>query len=529
MARLNPLSSKYIFLNTVFALITFLICLNSCNDHTVPPTIQEQVANGKVLALKYCATCHEFPPPSLIDRNSWLTGVLPAMGRNLHVNMYMGQYYTDQRSAIGISDWQNIVTYYDRSSPAALVIPEPKVQPLNDWAIFSLERPKGVNSKMPAMTTMLNFDTLTRKLYSGDAANNLLEWDAQLKSKVIHQFDSPVTDARFVRTPDGASTAIVTCIGSLPPKNLYNGKVYTLDMDKANSNGGITQITSDLPRPVATVSGDFNKDGLTDYITCGFGHDNGGLYYLQQQPDHSFKKIIISNIAGGEQLLVGDFNNDGWPDVICLFAQADEGIRMFLNDQKGGFVTKTLLRFPPVYGSSSFQLVDFNHDGKPDILYTCGDNSDYSKVLKPYHGIYIFTNDGNWNFKQTYFYQINGCTKAIAADFQHNGRLDIAAIAFFPNFKSHAREGFTYLEQTNPNQFVAHQLPLNTYGRWLTMAVGDFNHDGFDDIALGNFSIGSRGGVGQKGVAPDWDMNEPLILLKNNAGKKAGLAAKPSF
>ena len=75
---------------------------------------------------------------------------------------------------------------------------------------------------------------------------------------------------------------------------------------------------------------------------------------------------------------------------------------MFLNDKKGGFTSTNLLRFPPVYGSSSFQLVDFNNDGKPDILYTSGDNSDYSKVLKSFHGVYIFLNQGDFKFKQCY-------------------------------------------------------------------------------------------------------------------------------
>ena len=83
-----------------------------------------------------------------------------------------------------------------------------------------------------------------------------------------------------------------------------------------------------------------------DYVTCGFGHDKGGLYYLQQQQDHSYKKIQISAIAGGEQLITGDFNNDGWPDVMCLFAQADEGIRMFLNDKKRRVYHQNLASFP---------------------------------------------------------------------------------------------------------------------------------------------------------------------------------------
>jgi hypothetical protein len=195
-------------------------------------------------------------------------------------------------------------------------------------------------------------------------------------------------------------------------------------------------------------------------------------------------------------------------------------ITLFLNDHKGGFTTQTLLRFPAVYGSSSFQLIDLNHDGKPDILYTCGDNSDYSKVLKPYHGVYIFTNQGNWKFKQTYFYHINGCTKAIAADFSHNGNLDIATIAYFADFAHQPEEGFTYLEQTGLNQYRAHRVPIDQYGRWLTMEVADVDGDGYDDVILGNFAATGRGLVNQSGFARKWDMHIPLVILKNMAGKK---------
>ncbi|HWZ04156.1 MAG TPA: VCBS repeat-containing protein, partial [Mucilaginibacter sp.] len=441
--------------------------LNSCNNNTSPPTVTSQIASGKALSKKYCISCHEWPDPALIDKKSWVNGVLPAMGKKLGVTLYMGQYFADNSSAISDSDWRNIVTYYNHVAPVTLTTPKPAVAPLSDWSIFNLERPKNVSKVIPAMTTMLSFDTINHKLYSGDASNNLYEWDGKLNKKLVHKFDSPVTGANFAKAPDGSNTAIITCIGNLPPVNFSTGKVYSLNLSDKDNKKEPALITGGLPRPVATVTADFNKDGLTDYVTCGFGHDHGGLYYLQQQSDHTFKKIVISDIAGGEQLITGDFNNDGWPDVMCLFAQSDEGIRMFLNDHKGGFTTRTLLRFPPVYGSSSFQLVDFNHDGKPDILYTCGDNSDFSKVLKPYHGIYIFTNQGNWKFKQTYFYHIDGCTKAIAADFEHNGHVDIAAIAFFADFKYHASGGFTFLEQAKPNQYTAHEIPIDNYGRWL--------------------------------------------------------------
>ena len=507
-------------LSATFAIsILIIILLYSCNN-SKGTSAPGGAATGNALAHQYCVSCHEFPDPALIDRKSWVSGVLPAMAKNLGVHTYMGEYYTDQQSTLNISDWQKIVAYYTHASPVNLDIPKPTVAPLKGWSVFSLIKPKNISQKAAAMTTMLSVDTISHKVYSGDAAGNLFEWDAQLDSKLVYHFDSPVTGTTYLKTSGSANNAIVTCIGNLPPVNLSTGKVYSLNLDASQKNSEPNLIAEGLPRPVASVAADFNKDGLMDYVTCGFGHDKGGLYYLQQQPDHTYKKTQINTIAGGEQLVAGDFNNDGWPDVICLFAQADEGIRMFINDKIGGFITKTLLRFPSVYGSSSFQLVDFNHDGKPDILYTCGDNSDFSKVFKPYHGVYIFINQGDWTFKQTYFYHIDGCTKAMADDFEHNGKISIAAIAFFPDFKEHPEQGFTYLAPTGANQFVAHELPISNYGRWLEMEVTDIDGDGYDDILLGNFAVGGRGLVNQEGFVPRWDMHNPVILLKNNTGKK---------
>ena len=42
--------------------------------------------------------------------------------------------------------------------------------------------------------------------------------------------------------------------------------------------------------------------------------------------------------------------------------------------------SQELLRFQPVYGSSYFEFADFNKDGHKDILYTCGDNADFSPM-----------------------------------------------------------------------------------------------------------------------------------------------------
>jgi hypothetical protein len=287
-----------------------------------------------------------------------------------------------------------------------------------------------------------------------------------------------------------------------------------------NQEGKI--IADKLPRPVQSLSADFDKDGLEDRLICGFGHNMGGLYWYKQSVNKSFEKKIISTMPGAEHAVIGDFNHDGWPDVVCLFAQADEGIWLFLNDHKGGFTTTNLLKFPPVYGSSSFQLVDFNHDGKLDILYTSGDNSDYSKILKPFHGVYIYLNQGNFKYKQAYFYPVNGATKAIAADFNGDGKLDIALIAFFPDLKNNPAEGFTYFEQDKPMHFIPHNLPIENEGRWICMDVADYNADGKPDIILGNYALGF---INEDGLKPTWNTRIPFVILKNT-GIPAARAVK---
>src|SRR5207302_7229176 len=40
---------------------------------------------GERLARTYCAACHMFPQPALLDKTTWRTGVLPQMARRLGV------------------------------------------------------------------------------------------------------------------------------------------------------------------------------------------------------------------------------------------------------------------------------------------------------------------------------------------------------------------------------------------------------------------------------------------------------------
>ncbi|MFA6084507.1 FG-GAP repeat domain-containing protein [Mucilaginibacter sp.] len=492
-----------------------IFMLNGCGESKTQKA-GNAAAEGKALSKKYCVSCHIYPEAALLDKTTWERGVLPVMAGKLGIQQEMGGYYMDTRSQISLDDWNKIIKYYKDAAPKKLTLP--KQDPVKDWAVFTLKLPAKVDKNAPpAMTSMIKFNPLDKLLYTG-AGDNVYSWDSKLNARLIKKLPSPVTAANFFKTADGKNAGMFTCIGILPPNDELKGSMVQLTLgDKDTSS---TLITDSLPRPVQTAAGDFNKDGLTDYIVCGYGNNTGGLFLVQQQANHSFKKKMIRAMPGAIQLETGDFNNDGWLDVLCLFAQADEGVWMFLNDKKGGFTTQNIMRFPPVNGSNSFQLVDMNNDGKKDIIYTCGDNNDYSSIFKPYHGVYIFTNQGNWKFKQTFFYHINGASKAMAADFDGDGDMDIATIAFFPDFVNKPSEGFTYIEQTGPGKFKPHEIPVSKYGRWIAMEVADIDGDGDQDIILGNFSIYGDKLINQKNFKPNWDLHGPIIMLENKTRKR---------
>lgn len=475
----------------------------------------DTVADGGKLVKKYCTSCHELVPADALTKDVWKFHALPSMAHYLGLSTYGTEYFKKRPDSAGVSllEWQAIQNYYKKVAPQNPIPPKPAAALLNDWAGFTLKKPEA--GKDIAYTTLVAVDSSTHKLYTSDfVTNKLYEWNSDLKGHVIASLPSGAVSATFVKNKNGAHQGVFSCIGQIMQMDFPDGRVMKVNLDKAGSEPELIQ--SDLQRPVQTLTGDFNKDGLSDWVILGQGLKLGGVYLFEQNADHTFKQSIISKSTGAVQAVAGDFNNDGWPDLMVLFGSGNEGLQLFLNNHNGGFTARRLLRFPPVYGSSSFQLVDMNHDGKPDLVYTCGYNYHDSRILKPYHGLYIFTNQGDWNFKQSYFYPIDGCTKAIAADFDGDGDIDIATSAFFADMKNKPAEEFIYFEQDRPMSFKPHAIPVSKYGHWMCMDAGDMNGDGKTDIVLGNYA---EGFMFQQNFKPAWDTKLPFIVLENHNRK----------
>lgn len=506
------------------ACATFFSCGRPAHNADGVVLADSSIQKGEVLATRYCQSCHQLPDPGLLDKRSWQKGVLPAMGPRLGIfghNGYrypslindpdVGRGFYPSAPLLAHWQWQEIIDYYTGVAPDSMP-PQPEHPPIRTGLTLFEPMMPGSHSARP-MTTYVHIDTsggrrqiLTGSMYPGV----LMRYDQQLRLLDSVPLRGGIVDMQY-----GGDSAVACNIGNINPNDQQLGSLERVFYDK----GGKIEVDSvpilrKLYRPVQVTAADLNGDHRTDFLVCEFGNQKGALSWWENNGNGSYTRHILRAQPGAIRAYVRDANGDGLPDIWVLFAQGDEGIFLYINKGGGRFEEHRLLTFPPVYGSSYFELADFNKDGYPDIVYTCGDNADYSVVPKPYHGIYIYLNDGHNRFTKSYFYPMNGCYKAIARDFDGDGDLDIAAIAFFADFKHQPEQGFLYLQNEGGMNFQPFTLPEAELGRWIVMDAGDLDGDGRPDLILGNFSMGPSLSKGKT----DWTKG-PRFLVLRNTGK----------
>ena len=478
----------------------------------------DTLLSGEQLANLYCKMCHEFPEPKLLDKETWINSVLPNMGLRMGVKIpgvdpFAGTPKEDleivkslgvypEAPIISDADWNKIIEYYKKEAPEEPIKINSEA-PISNLVHFNVDK-VFINNKGFPQTSLLEFNRFNATLYLGEANNLIHVLDDKMQLKSTRRLISPAVDIEF--KADGAIKLLT--IGKFDPSDQNLGELNSIQRGSSNQNIRLP----DLPRPVSFSSGDLNGDDKEDVVICGFGHNRGKLLlYDNFDPG---KASILKNEPGSRMVEINDFNNDNKPDLMVLMAQAREQISIFYNKGQHKFEEKVVLRFPPVYGVSYFELVDFNNDGYMDILLTNGDNWDYSVIRKNYHGIRIYLNDGRDNFENTFFYPLYGASKAIARDFDNDGDLDIAASAFYHN-DDNPEHSFIYLLNSGSLNFTAYATPEASLGKWLTMDVGDYDRDGDLDIFLGSYfhTFGEYVKQVAKGAA---DFPNLLVLTNNS-------------
>jgi hypothetical protein len=462
----------------------------SCNNKEA-----EALKEGEALAKDYCASCHAFPEPSLLDKKTWAENVLPLMGQFMNVDIYYEPYNNSgpagdvnvQRGDPGkqfpYAKWKNIVAWYVLNAPD---------KPLPRKEELSAISPTLTHFKTHALydvvdftlSTFVRYDTATKRVLFGDGvANKVFAVDANYKAKQIFEVGVGITDLN----KRGDHYQAIT-MGILKPSDQKLGKLSKLISDKKNE-----VIIDSLQRPIQASYADLNEDGKEDVVISEFGYRHGALSWFENKGEkNKYEKHILRELSGAMGSKLYDLNKDGKLDIIALMAQGDEAVFVYYNQGNGKFKEERLIRFPSCYGSNYFDLVDFNKDGFMDILTNNGDNGDYSVILKNYHGIRIFLNDGKNQFTEKTFLPVYGVQKTMAKDFDNDGDIDLASIAFFPDYLNHANESFIYWENKGDFTFNRSTFENALDGRWMTMDANDMDGDGDVDILLGNafFTLG---------------------------------------
>lgn len=441
----------------------------------------------------YCGSCHLPPNPKNIPKAIWENDVLPEMAARMgykyvaddpyqfispeeqrHINL--SKKYPEQPLIDSIT-WWGIHDYIISLAPNSIPVDKTRKdrnKELNQFSIRTVYFPEQTSS----IITGLQFDTASHLFTIGDASGNLNQWPTP--NKILQEkFNSPITSYKQKQ-----DDLYITEIGILNPSEIPKGLITKISV-------GVTDtIAKELHRPVYTEILDLNEDGLDELLICEFGNLTGQLTLLEQNGSGYIKRVLYPQ-PGAIKFEIADMDNDGKKDIIALFSQGNEGVFIFYQKNDLQFEVEQVIQLPPEYGSSWFELIDYDDDGDLDIVLTNGDNADYSIFLKPYHGIRLFLNDGTNTFDQKWFYPIYGATRVLADDYDKDGDIDFAITALFNDTKNSPNEGFIYLENLNSTifEFQSFTLKGNFTNGWLTMAKGDYDADGDLDIMIGSFNV----------------------------------------
>ena len=467
----------------------------------------------EALAQRACEGCHAVPAPDILPRSSWKAVLYEMAG------MIMGNVGA-ARGAPPVTldfDVERLVRFYESRAPR--VLPEPEAWPAVDTVgprfIRHGLRPGGPTpgpsargstggEPIVAHVRFLDLEGAgTLSVVAADmSSGQILRGDPRRPEaglSLLARATSPCHLEAVDFDKDGLRDLLVADLGAVPPEDHEKGSVLWLRRRPSGSYDRVA-IASGLPRVADVQASDVDGDGDLDLVVAAFGWRTvGGLFLFENQTtDWSAPRFVRRELdprTGTIHAPVTDFDGDGRPDVVALFAQHYESVEILRGDGKGGFgAAAPLFAGPhPAWGSSGLELVDFDNDLDLDVLVTNGDMLD-DFLIKPYHGIRWLENKGGLRFEEHPLANLPGVHRALARDLDGDGDLDVVACAYV-QFREEAGPGpprsradlasLVWLEQTEKGRFSRHTL--ETGGHHVTLDAADYDGDRDVDLVVGTF------------------------------------------
>jgi hypothetical protein len=457
-----------------------------------PPAVPAAVAEAtheQVHAL--CGACHAYPPPDSFPRSAWRKEVKQGY-----------DFLRDSTLDLSYPSLESVVRYYESRAPLELLLPRSENAPGELPFRFDRRgvRPAG-GGTFPAISNVnlvhlfdrKRLDVLSCDMRSGQVSV-LRPYEANPTWRVLAKLPVPAHAEVVDLDGDGNLDVIVACLGCFYPSDSRAGSVVWL---RGSADGTFTAIPllEGVGRVADVQVADFNGDGKLDLVVAVFGWRKcGEILYLENRTQDWSKPVFVPHVVdqrhGAIHVPVCDLNGDGKPDFVALISQEHETVEAFLNEGGGRFRKETIYAAPhPAFGSSGIQLVDLNGDGRLDVLYTNGDSLD-SHHLRPDHSVQWLENRGTFPFVPHALTTMPGVMRAVAADLDGDGLLDIVAVSWLPRdrFPERAKLGLDsviLLRQTAPGRFARYWLEKGSCDH-ATCAVGDLMGDGRLHLVTGN-------------------------------------------
>ncbi len=224
------------------------------------------------------------------------------------------------------------------------------------------------------------------------------------------------------------------------------------------------------------AAADLNKDGYIDLITAD--EVSCAVSVMMGKGDGTFQdKVSYSVGLGPWSLTVGDLNNDGWSDLATGNYMGNT-VSVLLNNKDGTFAAKA------DYGVGDFPqtvtLGDFNQDSVSDLVVANYTDKTVSVLL----------GKGDGTFHDKADYSTGSFPYSVAVgDFNHDGVSDLVTSNYLSNTVSVLLgQSTTVGGISNGDGAFGANTDYSTgagTGPWVA-TVGDFNNDGWSDLATAN-------------------------------------------